>query len=94
MGKVERKFFCYAAMCFPHMGMFSFTQTHRKAVYAIMYLNSILKGCFFFVLKDFDQSYIVRVANNSQEKFTILHVPHVGFLCYLEWGEILLSKDE
>ena len=39
---------------------------------------------FFFVLKDFDQSYIVRVANNSQEKFTILHVPHVGFLCYSE----------
>ena len=27
---------------------------------------------------------------NSQEKFTILHVPHVGFLCYLDEGEILL----
>ena len=25
----------------------------------------------------------MRVANNSQEKFTILHVSHIGFLCYL-----------
>ena len=31
---------------------------------------------------------IIRVANNSQEKFTVLHAPHVGFLCYLD--EILL----
>ena len=37
-GKVESIFFCYAAMCFPDIGMFSFlhrnAQTYRKAVYA------------------------------------------------------------
>ena len=43
---------------------------------------------------------ITRVENNSQEKFTILHVPHIGFLCYSNWDQILLygrwleSKDE
>ena len=30
----------------------------------------------------------VRVKNNSQEKLTILRVPHVGFLCYLDSEEI------
>ena len=30
-GKVESNFFCYAAMCFPHIGMFSFfTQRMQK----------------------------------------------------------------
>ena len=29
---------------------------------------------------------------NCQEKFTILHVPHAGFLCYLDSGEILLIR--
>ena len=33
------------------------------------------------MLKDFDHA-IIRVTNNSQEKFTILHVPLIGFLCY------------
>ena len=37
-GKVESISFCYAAMCFPDIGMFSFlhknAQTYRKAVYA------------------------------------------------------------
>ena len=58
--KVDSNFFCYAAMCFPHIGMFSFL--HRKCINLLkgrlrdkMYLNSILKGCFF-MLKDFDQS--------------------------------------
>ena len=45
-----------------------------------MYLNSIFKGCFL-VLKDFDHA-IIRVTNNSQEKFTILHALYIGFLCY------------
>ena len=52
-----------------------------------MYLNSILKGDFFCV-KRFRP--IIRVENNSQEKFTILHVPQIGFLCYLDSEEILL----
>ena len=43
---------------------------------------------------------ITGVENNSQEKFTILHFSHIGFLCYSNWGKILLyrrwleSKDE
>ena len=43
----------------------------------LLYFN--LKGCFS-VLKDFD--LIIRVGINGHEKFTILHVPHIGFLCY------------
>ena len=49
--------------------------------------DSIFNRCFFCV-KGFQP--IVRVENNSQEKFTVLHVPHIGFLCYLESEEILL----
>ena len=29
------------------------------------------------------------VANNSQEKFTVLHITHIGFLCYFDSDEIL-----
>ena len=29
------------------------------------------------------------VANDSQVKFTILHVPHIGFSCYFDSDEIL-----
>ena len=59
-GKVESNFFYYAAMCFPHIGMFSFlhrvcTNLLKGRLHDKMYLNSILKGCFF-MLKDFDQS--------------------------------------
>ena len=52
----------------------------------------------FFCVKRFWP--ITRVENNSQEKFTILHVPHMGFLCYSNCDQILLygrwleSKDE
>ena len=51
--------------------------------------NFILKGCLFFVCVKWFWP-IIRVANNSQEKFIILHVPHIGFLCYSDWDEILL----
>ena len=44
-----------------------------------MHLHSTLKGCFFFVLKDFDQSQELKTI---VKKFTILNVPHIGFLCY------------
>ena len=33
------------------------------------------------MIKDFDHA-IIRVTNNSQEKFTILHALYIGFLCY------------
>ena len=59
-GKKESIFFCYAAIRFPRIRMFSFL--HRECMnlqksssQKKMYLNFILKGCFF-VLKDFDQS--------------------------------------
>ena len=70
--------------CFPHIGMFSFLHRecinlHEGRLRNKMHLHSTLKG-FFFVLKDFDQSQ--RVENNSQEKFTILHIPDMGLLCY------------
>ena len=68
-----------------HIGMFSFSHREwinlpRDSLRNKMYLNSIFKGCFL-VLKDFDHA-IIRVTNNSQEKFTILHVPPIGFQCY------------
>ena len=53
-----------------------------------MYLNFIFKGCFFCV-KRFRP--IIRVENNCKEKFTILYLPHMGFLCYLDPDKILLS---
>ena len=52
-----------------------------------MYLNSILKESFF-VLKDFDQSYELQTMAKKSLQF--LHVPTVGFLCYLDSDEILL----
>ena len=72
-GKVESNFFCYAAMCFPHIGEFSFYTENAKQ-----------KGR----LRDEMYLPIIRVANNSQEKFTISLVPHIGFLCYSDWDEI------
>ena len=80
-GKVENNFFSYAAML-SHIGMFSFLQREctnlqeglsRKK----MHLHAIFKACFC-VLSDF----YTRLENNNHEKFTILHVPHILFLCY------------
>ena len=42
----------------------------------------------FFGVKRFQP--IIRVENNSQEKFAILHVPHIEFLSYSVSQEILL----
>ena len=68
-----------------------------KAVYAIKRIYTPLWKGVFGVKRFWP---ITRVENNSQEKFTILHVPHIGFLCYSNWDQILLygrwleSKDE
>ena len=36
-------------------------------------------------------STIIRLVNSiSQEKFTILNVSHIGFLCYLDSDEIII----
>ena len=55
-----------------------------------MHLQSALKGCFFCVKRFWP---ITRIENNSQEKFTILHVPHIGFLCYSNWDQIWHMED-
>ena len=77
-GKKGSDFFCYGAIRCPHIAKSSFLHREyvnlQKAVYEIKCRNYIFNRCFF-VVKDFNQY-------NSQEKFTILHVPHKGFLCY------------
>ena len=89
--------------CFPHIGMFSFLHRecinlHEGRLRNKMQLHSTLKGCFCVCVKRFWP--ITRVENNIQETSTILHVPHIGFLCYSNWDQILLygrwleSKDE
>ena len=88
--------------CFTHIGKFSFlhrecTNLHEGRLRNKMHLHSTFKGCFLEVKRFWP---ITRVENNSQEKFTILNVPHIGFLCYSNWDQILLhgrwleSKDE
>ena len=44
----------------------------------------------FYCVKRFGP--IIRVENNSQVKFTTLHVPHIGLLCYLDSDEIFFIK--
>ena len=89
-GKTGSNFFCYDAIRFPLKG-FSFShrnvKPHKRGV---LYLTTFKGFVFFLCVKRFRP--IIKVENNSQEKFTILHVPHIGFLCYLLDGrdEILL----
>ena len=57
---VESNYFCYAATCFPHIGMFPFlhrecNNLQRGRLRNKMYFNFILKE-YFVVLIDFDQS--------------------------------------
>ena len=61
-----------------------------KAVYAIKCIYIPLWKGDFFVLKDFDQSQELKTIAKKKKKFTILHVPHIGFLCYSNWDQILL----
>ena len=58
-----------------------------KVVYAIKCTYTPLSNGVFCVKRFWP---VTRVENNSQEKFTILHVPHIGFLCYSNWDQILL----
>ena len=56
---MESDFFCYGAMCFPHIEMFSFSRSEwinlqKGSLQNKMYVNFISKGCLF-VLKDVDQ---------------------------------------
>ena len=57
---MESDFFCYGAMCFPHIGLFSFSHSEwinlqKESLENKMYVNFIFKGCFF-VLKDVDSN--------------------------------------
>ena len=63
-------------------------KTTKRQLMKYNVLSPSFKGCFFVCVKRFRP--IIGVANNSQEKFSILNVPQVGFLCYLDSGEILL----
>ena len=69
-GKKGSNFFCLGTIHFPHIGMFSFSHikelTYKRAVYEIKYI-------FLPFVESFQPS--IRLANNSQEKFTI---PHIG----------------
>ena len=76
---------------FRHIGTFSFL--HRECInlresrlHNKMHYTPLWKGVF--CVKRFWPTTIVE--NNSQEKFTILHVPYIGFLCYSNWDQILL----
>ena len=86
-------FFFFAFTLSLHIFIFTQRMQKKKKKLQIgslrnkMYFKSIFKECFFGV-KRFQP--IIRVANNGQEKFTILCVPHVGFLCYLDSDKILL----
>ena len=81
--------------CFPHIEMFSFLHRecinlHEGRLCNKMHLHSTLKGCFFCVKRFWP---ITRVENNSQEKFTILRVPHIGFLWYSNWDQFFYMED-
>ena len=70
-----------------------------KAVYVIkcIYTTPLWKGVFF-LLKDFDQSQELKTIVKKSSQFYMF--PHIGFLCYSNWDQILLygrwleSKDE
>ena len=78
-----------AQYTFPRKEFFSFS--HRECKLNLqkgslrnkMYLNFKI-----FCVKRFRP--IIRVENDSQEKFPILHVPQIGFVCYLDSEEIFL----
>ena len=59
-------------------------QVYKKEIY----VKSILKGSFLCV-KTFQP--ITTVINKDNESFQCSYVPHIGFLLYLDSGEILLK---
>ena len=67
-GKKRGNFFCYGPICFSHIAMFSFL--HRECVNlqkGSLRNNSIHKGRFLCVLRDFNQSYVLKtIAKKSR----------------------------
>ena len=77
-----------------HRNVFIFTRRihliYKKAVYKVKYiLTPFLK--VFFCVERFRP--IIRLANNSQEKFRILNVPHVGSLCFLDSDKSVFCRE-
>lgn len=93
--KAESNFFFIAQNSFLTQKSFHFhtkkASTYKKAVYEIKCISTtFLKRVFGFKrLRP-----IIRIANNSGEKFAILRVSHIGFLCYLDSDKIFLQGEE
>ena len=80
-------------ICLLLLNVLIFTQSinlHEGRLHNKMHLRSTLKDCFFCVKRFWP---ITRVENNSQAKFTILNVPHIGFLCYSNWDQFCYMED-
>ena len=75
-GKKGSNFFCFGAIRFPHIEMFSFLR--RECIYLQkgclrkkMYLNSTFKGCIF-VFKYFDQSQELQTMAKKCSQFYMI----------------------
>ena len=91
--KNYRIFYCSAAICFPHIEMVVFSDQEfinrwKAGLWNKIYVKSILKGSFLCV-KTFQP--ITTVVNKDNKSFQCSYVPHIGFLWYLDSGEILLK---
>ena len=83
-------------MCFPNIGMFSFLHiecinVQKGSLQNKIYLTvtPFIKGVF--CVKRFRP--IMRLAINSQEKFTILNVRHIGSLVFLDSDKIFFIRN-
>ena len=73
-GEEDSSFFCYAATVLSHIRIFSFLHRecinlHEGRLHHKMHLHSSLKGCFFFLLKDFDQSQELKTIAKKSLQF-------------------------
>ena len=83
--------------CFPHIGMFSFLHReciniHEGRLRNKMHLHSTLKGCFFLLLKYFDQSQKLKTIAKKSLQFYMFHTKDLFVIqtetrfCYMEDG--------
>ena len=75
-GKKGSNLFCYSAIRFPHIEMFSFLRREwinlqKGSSQKKMYLNSTFKGCIF-VLKHFDQSQELQTMAKKWSQFYMI----------------------
>ena len=67
-------YFVMRQRCFPHIGMFSFSHReyinlHEGRLLNKMHLHSTLKGFFWCVLKDFNQSQELKTVAKKSLQF-------------------------